>query len=200
MTPSNQLTVLRIILTPVFVVLFLSESPTSRACAVIVFFAAAITDWYDGWVARTWGYQSRWGRFLDPLADKILSSAAFIAFMSVGLLPVWMVWIIVVRDISITLLRSYMEFQNKPITTTRGAKAKTFAQFTLIYYLLVLFGLRQFPVITSRIGGVINVLLSPTLIYIAMLLVTAATLWTGIAYLIDNLRHLFLPVGDNAEQ
>ncbi|MGB9774055.1 MAG: CDP-diacylglycerol--glycerol-3-phosphate 3-phosphatidyltransferase [Bacteroidota bacterium] len=198
MTPPNQLTILRIILTPVFLILFLSGNPALRASSVLVFFAAAITDWYDGWVARKWGYQSRWGQFLDPLADKILTSSAFIAFLYTGLVPAWMVWTIVIRDISITLLRSYMEFHNKSIVPTRGAKIKTFLQFILIYYLLFLVGLEQFPGIVLHFGGILNDLLNPTLVNIFMLVVTIATVWTGIAYLIDNAKNFVISLGSTS--
>jgi CDP-diacylglycerol---glycerol-3-phosphate 3-phosphatidyltransferase len=80
MTLPNQLTILRIFLTPVFVALFLSENVFLKQLSVPVYIVAALTDWYDGWFARKFGYMTKWGRFLDPLADKILTSSAFIAF------------------------------------------------------------------------------------------------------------------------
>ena len=77
----NQLTVLRIILTPVFVYLFLMDDPVLKQISLGVFIIAAITDWYDGWLARKFNYITAWGKFLDPLADKILTSAAFFSFV-----------------------------------------------------------------------------------------------------------------------
>ena len=75
----------------------------------MVYVVAALTDWYDGWVARKYGYVSRWGKFLDPLADKILAAAALFSFVALNLVDGWMVWIVVVRDFLITGLRSYAE-------------------------------------------------------------------------------------------
>jgi CDP-diacylglycerol--glycerol-3-phosphate 3-phosphatidyltransferase len=136
MTLPNQLTILRIFLTPVFVALFLSENVFLKQLSVPVYIVAALTDWYDGWFARKFGYMTKWGRFLDPLADKILTSSAFIAFASLKLVETWMVVAIVVRDLLITILRSYAEFKDKPVITTKSAKVKTFVQMVFIYYLL----------------------------------------------------------------
>ncbi len=94
----NQLTVMRIILTPVFLFLFLQDSNTLKQISVIVFLIAAITDWYDGWLARKFNYITSWGKFMDPLADKILTSAAFIGFVIIDFIPLWMVIVIIVRD------------------------------------------------------------------------------------------------------
>ena len=109
MTLPNQLTILRIILTPVFLYLFLSSDPLLIQISLAVFFIAALTDWYDGWLARKYNYISDWGKFWDPLADKILTSTAFLGFVFVGLLPLWMVLLIIVRDLVVTLLRAYAE-------------------------------------------------------------------------------------------
>src|SRR6187455_1682946 len=76
----NTLSLIRIILAPVFMVLFLSDSTWMIAASFFIFTIAALTDWYDGWYARRYGFKTRWGQFIDPLADKILTSAAFIAF------------------------------------------------------------------------------------------------------------------------
>src|SRR5512139_4091178 len=90
----NQLTLLRVALTPVFVVLLLSGSPIQLQISLVIYIIAALTDWYDGWAARKLGTITRWGKFLDPLADKILSSAAMLAFVGLGLIDAWMVWIV----------------------------------------------------------------------------------------------------------
>ncbi len=181
MTLPNQLTILRIVLTPIFVTLFLSDKTSLKQLSLIVYIVAALTDWYDGWIARKFGYATRWGRFLDPLADKILTSSAFIAFASIGLLTTWMVILVVVRDILITLLRSYAELKDKPVITTKSAKVKTFVQMVFIYYLL--FGY------VLNVGFEINLestLLNPNLIFWSMLLITILTVWTGFVYIYDN--------------
>ena len=141
----NQLTLLRIILTPVFAWFLLSDNPVFRQISLAIFIVAALTDWYDGWIARRMGYISRWGKFLDPLADKILSSAALLVYVSLGLVDAWMVWLVIVRDFLITGLRSYAEYHDRPIVTSKGAQAKTFGEFVVIYYILILYVARNTP-------------------------------------------------------
>ncbi|MGD0339650.1 MAG: CDP-diacylglycerol--glycerol-3-phosphate 3-phosphatidyltransferase [Bacteroidota bacterium] len=182
----NQLTLLRILLTPVFVSLLFSQDHRLRQLAFVAFTVASMTDWYDGWVARKWGYISRWGKFFDPLADKVLTSAAFFAFAVLGLAQYWMVWIIVIRDILITLLRSLAEYKDQTVVTTYFAKVKTFAQMTLIYYILILHLAKTTPGFWSDHQVLFDMLLNPTLVYILMLIITIITLWTGITYIIDN--------------
>jgi CDP-diacylglycerol--glycerol-3-phosphate 3-phosphatidyltransferase len=186
----NQLTLLRVILTPVFVALLLSDSSVHKQLSLVVFVIAALTDWYDGWIARKLGYISRWGKFLDPLADKILSSAALIAFASLGLVDGWMVWIIVVRDFLITGLRIYAEYRGQPVVTTKGAQAKTFGEFVVIYYILILYVARSVPVVYERFGPTIDDLMHPQVLFGMMLLVTLSTVGTGVAYLFANRKKI----------
>lgn len=161
-----------------------------RQWSLLIFILAAITDWYDGWLARRWGYVTRWGTFFDPLADKVVTSAALIAYVYLGLVEGWMVWIIVVRDAIITLLRSFAEFKGKPVDTTKLAKVKTFAQFVIIYYLLILYVAQNTPSLNEHYGGLIQSLLNYSLVYSMMLIVTLLTLWTGISHFIVNWEHI----------
>lgn len=186
----NQLTLLRILLTPVFVILLLSNSPLSMQLSLAVFVIAALTDWYDGWIARRMGYISRWGKFLDPLADKILSSAALLAYVALGLVDAWMVWIVIARDFLITGLRAYAEYKDKPVITSRGAQAKTFGEFVVIYYILILYVARSVPGLNERFGPTIETLMHPQVLFGMMLLVTLSTVGTGLAYLFDNRKVL----------
>jgi CDP-diacylglycerol--glycerol-3-phosphate 3-phosphatidyltransferase len=182
----NQLTLLRIALTPVFVAFLLSASLTLRQLSLVVFIVAALTDWYDGWIARRMGYSTRWGKFLDPLADKVLSSAALLSYAGLGLVDAWMVWIVISRDFFITGLRSYAELRDQPIITSRGAQAKTFGEFVVIYYILIFYVIRSIPVVYKEWGFTIDSLLHPQVLFGMMLLVTLSTVGTGIAYLFDN--------------
>ena len=186
----NQLTLLRVLLTPVFVFLLLSESPLNKQIALAVFVVAALTDWYDGWIARRFGDISRWGKFLDPLADKILSSAALLAYISLGLVDAWMVWIVIVRDFLITGLRSFAEYRDQPIVTSRGAQAKTFGQFVVIYYIPILYVAKSIPPMYREFQGTIDTLMDSRVLFGMMLLVTLSTVGTGIAYLFDNRRFI----------
>ena len=186
MSPPNQLTLLRIVLTPVFVLLLFSESGLNRELALVVYCLAAVTDWYDGWVARRWGYVTHWGKFLDPLADKVLTSAAFISFIYIGYAEAWMVWIIVVRDLLITLLRSYSEFKDKPVETIRFAKTKTFFQLVVIYLFLVAYVVRSVPSLYSSLGYWIEIVAHKNIMFGLMLITTLLTAYSGILYLTQN--------------
>lgn len=186
----NQLTLLRVVLAPVFAFFLLSGSPLYQQLSLIVFVVAALTDWYDGWIARKFGHVSRWGKFLDPLADKFLTSAAFLVYASLGLINVWMAWIVIIRDFLITGLRSYAELKDQPIVTSKTAQAKTFGQFVVIYYILILYVARSIPSLQSRFGPEIDMLMDPPVLFGMMLLVTLSTVGTGVAYLFDNRKFL----------
>ncbi len=194
MSIPNSLTLLRILLTPVFVIFLFSDSPFFKQLSLVVYIVAALTDWYDGVVARKYGYVSRWGKFLDPLADKILSAAALFAFVYLSLIDVWMVWIIVVRDVIITALRSIAEWYDRPIITSRTAQAKTFSEFIVIYYILILYVAGSVPIIRMDYGSLLETLMDRHVLFGMMLMVTISTLATAVMYLIDNrtfLRELY---------
>lgn len=182
----NQLTILRIILTPVFFYLFLSETPLLKQISIIVFILAALTDWYDGWLARKFNYITNWGKFWDPLADKILTSAAFLGFVLLGVLPFWMVIIILVRDFVITALRAYADYKGHSFPTSKYAKWKTFLQMTFLYYLLVIYTAINTIQIYKGNEVLFNLLISGEYIYFSMLLITVITLHSGITYFYKN--------------
>jgi CDP-diacylglycerol--glycerol-3-phosphate 3-phosphatidyltransferase len=185
-SPPNQLTILRILLTPVFLAFLFSGSPLFRQLSLVVFFIALLTDWYDGWVARHWGYVTKWGAFLDPLADKVVTSAALLSFVTLDLVPAWPIWLIVVRDFAITLLRSYSEYKGKRFDTSRFAKTKTFLQFVVIYYIMILYVANNTESYRLHYGPTIEQLLDYSLLYILSVLIAVITVWTGISYLIEN--------------
>lgn len=191
MSIPNSLTLFRILLTPVFVILLFAEAPFLKQIALLVYIVAALTDWYDGWVARKYGYVTRWGKFFDPLADKILATAALFSFVALHLLDAWLVWVIVGRDIVITGLRSYAELMERPIITSRSAQAKTFGEYVVIYYILVLYVGSHVPVLRSEFDSTFATLMHPQVLFGMMLLVALSTVGTGIMYLIDNRKFLF---------
>jgi CDP-diacylglycerol--glycerol-3-phosphate 3-phosphatidyltransferase len=175
--------------------MFLSESVALKQYSLLVFFVAAITDWYDGFIARRYGYSSRWGKFIDPLADKILITFALFAFVSLQLIDAWFVWLIVTRDFIITLLRSYAEYKGKPVITSLSAKTKTFGLYIAVYYTLLLYVGKYIPSLHQSFRNEIENLLHPQVLFGMMLVVTIATTWTGVVYIYENwkiLRELFL--------
>ena len=189
MTLPNQLTILRIILTPVFLYLFLSKDPFLIQVSLIVFFIAALTDWYDGWLARKFNYITDWGKFWDPLADKILTSTAFLGFVFVGLLQLWMVVLIIFRDLIVTLLRVYAENRGYNFVTSYYAKWKTVLQMVFLYYLLLLYGGLNTIEIYSENKNLFSQLSNKNLIYAIMLVITIITVHSGVTYLLKN-KHL----------
>jgi CDP-diacylglycerol---glycerol-3-phosphate 3-phosphatidyltransferase len=186
MTLPNQLTVLRIILSPVFLYLFLSDIIWMKQVSVAIYIIAALSDWYDGWLARKFNYITSWGKFWDPLADKILTSTAFIGFAIVKLIPWWMVIIIVGRDVIITLLRVFADLKNYNFTTSYYAKWKTLLQMTFLYYLLILYVAQFTPEINLVYGEVISSMLNEKLIFFIALLITSVTFHSGILYIKRN--------------
>ena len=186
MVLPNQLTVLRIILTPVFFVLLLSDDTLLKQIALGVFLMAAITDWYDGWLARKFNYITNWGRVWDPLADKILTSAAFIALVILGIVELWMVVIILLRDFVITGLRIFSDYRNIPFPTSNYAKWKTFIQIVFLYYLLFVYvGSLTVQIYTGN-ENLFKLLLHQNFIYYGMLFITLLTLHSGFTYLFRN--------------
>ena len=191
----NQLTILRIILTPVFLFFFLSNNPVYNKIALAVFIIAALTDWYDGWLARKFNYITNWGKFWDPLADKILTSTAFIGFYIIDIIPLWMVIVIIVRDFIITILRAYADYKEKSFPTSFYAKWKTFLQMTFLYYLLIIHTGKKIPQIYTGNEYIFNTLLDTTFIYITMLILTIITFHSGLTYILNNrnlIKRLFI--------
>ena len=182
----NQLTILRVLLTPVFVLLFIHESPDLKLYATIVFLFASFTDWYDGYIARRFNMVSRWGQYMDPLADKILVSSALIVFAYMNYVYWWMIIIIVLRDVIITFLRSFALSIGRPIITSNLAKWKTFSQMGFIFVILLYI----------NIPGLPDIRISKTPLpwslwtTLSFFIVTVITALSGILYFISNWAHL----------
>jgi CDP-diacylglycerol--glycerol-3-phosphate 3-phosphatidyltransferase len=157
-----------------------------KLIGTIIFSLAAATDWYDGYIARKLNIVSRWGQFMDPLADKILISAALVAFAYLGYVYWWMVILIVARDFIVTFLRMYALHRGKSIVTSYPAKVKTFVQMVVVFILLIylsipnagIYYLDNYPPDYSY------------WISILMLIVTTLTVFSGLQYLIENRSHV----------
>ena len=186
LTIPNQLTLLRIMLIPFFLYYFTQSGMTQKLTGTILFFLAAATDWYDGYIARRFNIITRWGQFMDPLADKLLISAALIAFSWIKLLQWWMVIAIITRDVLITSLRLFALHMGKSIVTSMLAKWKTFLQMTAIFIFLIFLNFPQASIYEMK-----N--LPPSYTFwttLMFLFVTFFTLLTGFQYLIENRKHL----------
>ena len=187
MNLPNQLSLLRILLTPFFILLLFIDTGLTRLGAFVVFTLASLTDWYDGYTARKFGYISNWGKFLDPLADKILVSSAFICFVILKYIAAWMVIVIIIRDLLITAFRSYAIFKKKPIETNKFAKAKTSVQFITLYFIFLF---HLFVRGGDKNNRVVIFVKETNLIPILMYLVVLLTVVSGCIYLIKNRSHI----------
>lgn len=193
----NTLSVLRILLSPVFFYCFLSGNDVLVIFSFFIFAIAALTDWYDGWYARKYGFKTRWGQFLDPLADKILTSSALLAFyfykqnhaeflgndsfISFGIL----IAVIILRDIILTLVRSYKELKGQDFKTSFISKSKTFIQMTYIFIVIGLMSLTAFIGDSASGKAIIGFLYSDVNYYI-ILFITVLTAASGIAYFFES--------------
>jgi len=186
MVLPNQLTILRIILTPFFFFFFLSPDPLYKQISLGIFIVAALTDWYDGWLARKFNYITTWGKFWDPLADKILTSSAFLGFAILGVLEFWMVMIILIRDFIVTGLRAYADYKNFSFPTSYYAKWKTFIQMTFLYYLLAVYVCSHTVQLYTGNEKLFALLMNDYLIYFTMLFITIITFHSGADYLYKN--------------
>ncbi|MBN1634109.1 MAG: CDP-diacylglycerol--glycerol-3-phosphate 3-phosphatidyltransferase [Ignavibacteria bacterium] len=188
MTFPNQLTVIRIILSPVFLFLALKDNPVNLRIAFIIYIIASLTDWYDGWYARKFRSVTKIGIFLDPFADKVLTTFAFIFFYIKEIMPLWMLILIAVRDLIITLLRSYDEYKGITLKTSFISKTKTFIQMT---YIFVILGLMFISTLINNVNiksEIADFLYNSPLNYALILTVTLITVYTGLDYVYQKIK------------
>lgn len=184
----NILTLLRILLTPVFIILLFSPSRGATFGALLVFILASVTDAYDGYLARKYDVVTPQGRFLDPLADKILVSSAFISFAVMGVVEYWMVFLVIFRDLFVTGLRMAMEYNGFTMLTSKIAKVKTTFQISIIIFILIFLGVRGLH--DPSLHQIIFWIRSHHVIYYFMLFVSLFTVYTGITYVYENRRNI----------
>src|ERR1035437_9603224 len=137
MNLPNLLTLFRIFLIPLLVVVLLTRFPGREFIGVAIFLAAAVTDWLDGYLARKRGQITPLGIWLDPLADKLLVAAAFLALVELQLAPAWMVLIIVGRELAVTGLRNIALLQGFSIAVSDLGKLKMGVQVFTITALIL---------------------------------------------------------------
>ena len=187
LTAPNIVSMVRVVIAPIFFFLIISKQSNAILTATILYHIGAFTDFLDGWLARRMKLVSDWGNFFDPLADKVLTGAAFIAFVVLGFANVWMVSIILFRDVFTTYMRILADKQNKPLVTSWTAKVKTFLQMIYISGILILM------LIDAYIGSQSHLLeqaISMEIISISLMLLTGLTIWSAIEYIIGN-KYIF---------
>ncbi|MCI0532140.1 MAG: CDP-diacylglycerol--glycerol-3-phosphate 3-phosphatidyltransferase [candidate division Zixibacteria bacterium] len=190
MNLPNKLTITRIVLSPVFMILFLIDNSYTKVAALLIFFAAALTDWFDGHLARKHGWMTSFGKFMDPLADKVLTSTALICFVALDYVRVWMVLTIVGREFLVTGLRSLAAYKGWIIMPTYLARWKTGCQMVVILGILLYYDIRM---LLEPMGINLQALDSPWagwVIDLSVFFVMVLTVITGLDYLIKNIALL----------
>ena len=186
MNLPNKLTIARIILAPIFMIFLLIDNMYFRYLATLIFIVAALTDVYDGYLARKTGVITGFGKFMDPLADKVLVSTAFISFVALGYVQTWMVLVIILREFLVTGFRSLAAYKGVVILPSYWAKWKTGCQMVLIIIILVYINLKSTLVPLGYNWSIFTTDSAfrafDIMIFITMLL----TVGTGIDYLVKN--------------
>lgn len=187
-TYANILTLARIFLAPIFLAFTLVGTPVSVTIGGIVFGIAALTDWADGYLARKYQQVTEHGEYLDPLADKVLTTSAFVTFYLLDVMPLWMIIVIILRDFGVTALRNIAEVRGTVLKTSFIAKLKTAVQMIVIVVVLFLYWLSMYDegwVATAKLlemqGGAVWLLYSGVAWW-SLFLLTMYTLFTGVDY------------------
>ena len=178
MNLPNKITLFRVILVPVFVVLMLLGEDVIPHCNIIscvVFCIACISDFFDGYLARKWQLVTNFGKFMDPLADKLLVGAALILFVELEYMPAWAVIIIISREFIVSGIRLIAADNGKVIAANMLGKIKTNAQMFMSIFMILNINNPVFAVITN-------------VLYWASIILTVVSL---IEYTYSN-RQLFL--------
>ncbi|MDD3409228.1 MAG: CDP-diacylglycerol--glycerol-3-phosphate 3-phosphatidyltransferase [Eubacteriales bacterium] len=166
----NRLTLVRIALIPLLIVLMQFENTACRLLALLVFLAAAATDWLDGWMARKYHIVTNFGKFLDPVADKLLVLSTMIALAGLGRFPAWACIVVLFRELSVDGLRLVAAEQGRVIAAGKLGKIKTTVQMiTLIVYLCENWLIGVYP-------------MDQVLLWITV----GMTLWSGVDYFLRN--------------
>ena len=172
---------IRVFLVPVFMVLFLMDSavyPWAHWAALGVFALASITDAIDGHIARKYGQITTFGKLVDPLADKVLTTAAFLILMYYGRMNVWAVMIVLIREFTVSGVRLVAAGEGNVIAASIWGKLKTVTQMVAIIAAIILFELDGFL-------GASALIISDILIWISVVF----TIISGVDYVVKN-RHL----------
>lgn len=185
MNLANRLTMLRILLTFVFMIVLSWQGLWAKVAALIIFIAAALSDFFDGMIAHKRNMVTDFGRLMDPIADKILVLAAFAMFLQMQLIHAWIFVIIVSREILITSLRLFALNKGKILSAARAGKHKTVSQMAAIFYILGFIVVKE-SVKTFSIWNPVWEEFFRNSINILMFLTVGLTLYSGLSYLWEN--------------
>lgn len=188
MNLANKLTVLRMILVPFFLIfMYFDKIPYGTVIAVVIFIVASITDKLDGHIARSRNMITNFGKFMDPLADKLLVISAFISLMEYDLIPGWVIIIIIAREFAVSGLRMIAASEGVVIAAGWWGKAKTVTQMITVTSLLFKLIVDTYAPVSAFVYG--NVFLNSLFVYAvpAMIYISAlATIISGVEYFVQN--------------
>jgi|SRR5208283_668858 CDP-diacylglycerol--glycerol-3-phosphate 3-phosphatidyltransferase len=172
----NTITLLRISVVPFLFILLLSPGEFWSLILAILFVIASITDFFDGYIARKYQMITTMGKFLDPIADKIMVNTAMILMIPIGRIPAWIVAITIIRDLMVDVIRSIASSEGIYIQASTLGKQKTLAQIIAVTALIIHYSI--FGINAHAVGMVI--------LYIALVL----TIFSGIDYFIKLYRNI----------
>lgn len=188
MNLANKLTMLRIFLVPIFLIFIAMKGiPYGTILATLVFIIASLTDQLDGYIARSRNQVTTFGKFMDPLADKLLVTSALISLVELGLIPSYAAIIIIAREFAVSGLRTIAASEGKIIAASWWGKIKTVIQIIAIVLLLIKVNIGTSPYLASLINNnsALNKFfeVTPTIfLYLAVII----TIISGIDYFMKN--------------
>lgn len=175
MNLPNKLTILRVVMVPFFLAFFLIDRSGFQLIALGIFILASATDWLDGYLARKNNQVTTFGKFMDPLADKMLTTAAFLGFLYYGYMNPWALMIILAREFMVSGVRMAAADKGHVIAASMWGKFKTVAQMVTIIISVILIALPLLP------EGMTHMVIA-LLIWVS----TVLTLISGVDYLLKN--------------
>ncbi len=188
MNLANKLTIIRIFLVPVFLIFIaIQDIPYGTVIATIIFIIAALTDKLDGYIARSRNQVTNFGKFMDPLADKLLVTAALISLVEFHVIPGWAAVIIIAREFAVTGLRTVAASDGIVIAASWWGKIKTVIQIIAIILLLLTVNIQSQPELNKLVyssnflKGFFNIM--PNLFLYAAVIITIVS---GLDYFIKN--------------
>ena len=168
MNTANKLTLARVVMIPLFLLVLYLQVPGANYWALAIFIIASLTDTLDGYIARHYNQTTDFGKFMDPLADKCLVTAAMLWFVEIGQMPGWALFIVIVREFGVSGLRMVAADKGRVIAAGWSGKVKTASTMVCICLMLLV---PQFV----ELGA----------ICVAVIVLT--TIWSGVEYFMKNL-------------
>ena len=167
MNTANKLTLLRVVMIPLFLLVLYLDVPGANYWALAIFVIASLTDTLDGYIARHYNQTTDFGKFMDPLADKCLVTAAMLGFVEIGQMPGWALLVVIIREFGVSGLRMVAADKGRVIAAGWSGKVKTASTMVCIVLMLL-------PI-------------APWVNNICVAVIVLATIYSGVEYFMKNL-------------